>query len=251
MSGSMSGSRFASSGSSFGGTSRTVSGSRGYSGHIGSGHTLGTSFGHSGSSSSSSFSGSRAFSSSSGLHGSTTGMRSTSNGGAFHGNSFHNTTFNGSRSGSWSGSGWHGNTWHGGWNNGWHGGWHGGWGGWHGGWGWGFGWGWGWGRMVESLVVGTWLGILGAFVCMVGVTRVYAYPYPVYPNYNDASSAVFGHVHAEAFSQRSGAFAGFSSCAAAERNWHGFERSGRWPGWRDYADGESCAGADTGATGAG
>ena len=38
------------------------------------------------------------------------------------------------------------------------------------------------GRLVESLV-GTWLGILGSFVCMVGLPR-YAYPYPVYPNYN-------------------------------------------------------------------
>jgi hypothetical protein len=177
----MSGSRFGSSNSSFGGTSRTVSGSRGYSGHIGAGHTLNTSssFGHSGSFGSSN----RGLSGSSSFHSSTTGMRSTTNGGAFHGNSFHNTTFSGSHNGSWSGSGWHGNTWHGGWNNGWHGG---GWrGGWHGGWGccgwgWGFGWGWvlggGWGW-------GGWWGPWWWGSSYAWGYPAYAYPYPIYPNY--------------------------------------------------------------------
>lgn len=117
-------------------------------------------------------------------------MRSTTNTGAFHGNSFHNTTFNGSHNGSWNGSGWHGNGWHGGWNNGWHGGWHGGWyGGWHGGcwgcgfgwgfgWGFGFGWGWGWGGWW-----GPGWGFWGPSYPWWGYPA-YSYPYPVYPNYN-------------------------------------------------------------------
>jgi hypothetical protein len=105
-------------------------------------------------------------------------MRSTSNGGAFHGNSFHSASFSGSRNGSWSGSGWHGNSWHGGWNNGWHGGWgwRGGCCGWGWGWGWGFGWGWGWGGWWGPWWWGPGWGFWGY--------PAYAYPYPVYPNYD-------------------------------------------------------------------
>ena len=70
------------------------------------------------------------------------GMRSTSNGGAFHGNNFHNVSFhNGFHNGS--NNGFHNGFHHGCWGCGFHGGW--GWSGWWWNpWWWGPGWGW-WG----------------------------------------------------------------------------------------------------------
>ena len=120
-------------------------------------------------------------------------MRSTSNGGAFHGNNFHNTTFSGSRNGSWRGSGWHGNTWHNGFHNGFHDGFHRGFGCWNcgfrGGWGWGFGWGWGWGfgwgwgGWWNPWWWGPGWGFWGPSYGW-GYPAAYAYPYPIYPNYD-------------------------------------------------------------------
>ena len=153
-----------------------MSGRRGFTGHIGSGHTLGTSFGHSGSS----FSSGRGLSSSNGFRGSTN--RGTSNTGAFHGNNFRNVSM---RSGSRNGF-----------NNGFHDrgfrdrgfrdrdrfhdrfgcfgcgfGFGFGWG-----WGFGFGWGWGWGGWWGPWWWGPGWGFWGY--------PAYAYPYPIHPNYD-------------------------------------------------------------------
>ena len=154
------------------GASRSLSGSRGFTGHIGAGHTLGTSFGHSGSS----FSSGRGLSSSNGFRGSTN--RGTSNTGAFHGNNFRNVSMrNGSRNGFHNGFHDHGgfrdrDRFHDrfgcfgcgfGFGFGW-------------GWGFGFGWGWGWGGWWGPWWWGPGWGFWGY--------PAYAYPYPIYPNYD-------------------------------------------------------------------